>query len=167
MSPFQPVPRPFPLPHLPSTALRAQEWPRQDLVGRRSREVLLSAVPTQDALQMGKKNSPPIRREFGQDKYQLPPKAMPRAGCAEVARCGRWASRAAVTAPRFPAPARCQAGRRSRLPPMCRLISRPRRCHTPIHPPETLSALKEPSLSGPGNQATSPSRSCRGSRLCS
>lgn len=159
------VPRPFRLLRLPSTALRAQEWLGQDLVGRRSREVLLS--PVQDALQTRKKSSPPIRREFGQDKYQLLPKAMPGAGCAEVARCGRRASRAAVTAPRFPAPARCRAGRRSCLPPMCRLISHPRRRRrAPIHPPETLSALKEWSFSGPGNQATGPSRSCRGSRLC-
>lgn len=67
--------------------------------------VLLSPFPMQDALQTRKKNSSPVRKEFGQDKYQLLPKAMPGAGCAEVARCARWVSRAAVTAPRFPAPA--------------------------------------------------------------
>lgn len=94
------VARTFPLLRLPS-----QERLRQDLEGRRSRDILLSPFPMQDALQTRKKNSSPIRREFGQDKYQLLPKAMPGAGCAEVARCARWVSRTAVTAPRFPAPA--------------------------------------------------------------
>lgn len=71
------VPRSFPLLRVPSVALRALGWLGQDLVGRRSREVLLSPFPTEDALQMGKKNSFPIRREHVQCKYQLLDAALP------------------------------------------------------------------------------------------